>query len=233
MIPNQLKTVILLGALTGLLLLVGGLLGGQNGLLIALIFSLLMNLGSYWFSDKVVLAMYRAREVKDKHSKLYKTVKEVSEIAGIPMPKVYIIPSEQSNAFATGRSPKHAAVAATEGILKLLTDNELKGVIAHEVSHVKNRDVLVSTIAATIAGVISYLAFMARFAAIFGDRDRNGNSLFQLLAISIITPIIAMLIQFAISRSREYLADNSGAGMLKNSHGLASALEKLEKDAKV
>ena len=233
MLSNQIKTVLLLGVLTGLLLLVGGLVGGQGGLAIALILTIAMNFGAYWFSDKMVLAMYRAKEIKDKDSKLYKLVREVAEKAEIPMPKVYTIPSEQPNAFATGRGPKHAAVAATEGIMKLLNERELKGVFAHEISHVKNRDVLIATIAATIAGVISYLAYFARFGAMFGgSRDRDGGNGFELLALAIITPIIAMLIQLAISRSREYQADESGAKLLKDSASLSSALEKLDATSK-
>ncbi len=233
MIINQVKTVLLLGALTGLLLLVGGVLGGQGGLLIALIFSMLMNFGAYWFSDKLVLAMYKAKEVKDKDSKLYKLVKEVSGKAGVKTPKVYIIPSEQANAFATGRGPGNAVVAVTEGILKLLKDEELKGVIAHEIAHVKNRDILIATIAATIAGVISFIAQMAQFSAMFGGRDNDSRgNVVGLLILAILTPIIAMIIQLAISRSREYIADESGARIIKNSSGLSSALEKLEKEAK-
>ena len=182
---NQLKTVVLLASLTALLLFVGNLLGGYNGLIIAGIFAVLLNFGSYWFSDKIVLAMYKAKEITDKTHPLYKIVKEVVELAKMPMPKVYIIPSNASNAFATGRNPNHAAVAATQGILNLLTHEELKGVMAHEIAHVRNRDILISTIAGTIAGVISYIATMAQWAAIFGGRDReHSNALsFILLAI--------------------------------------------------
>ena len=229
---NQLKTVVLLGLLTALLLWVGQLLGGISGLYIAGVFAILMNFGSYWFSDKIVLMMYRAKEVADKNHPLYKTVKEVSELAKLPMPKVYIIPSDASNAFATGRSPKHAAVAATNGILSLLNHEELKGVMAHEMAHVKNRDILISTIAGTIAGVISYIATMAQFAAIFGGRDREHSNVLSLILLAIITPLIATIIQLAISRSREYLADATGAGIVKNSGGLAKALEKLHNDIK-
>ncbi len=233
---NQIKAVLLLGLLTGLLLLVGRLIGGATGLLVALVFSVLMNFGAYWFSDRIVLAMYRAKPADRKtHAHLYKIVEEVAAAANMPMPKVYIIPTEAANAFATGRSPKNGVVACTEGIMKLLTDKELKGVIAHEISHVKNRDVLVTTIAATIAGVISYLAHMAQFAAIFGggrrDDNRGGGSVIALLAIAIITPLIAMILQLAISRSREFLADHSGAVTVKDSEGLASALSKLDKAA--
>lgn len=230
MIQNQFKTFILLAFLTALMLWIGSL-WGTSGLVIGLVFALLLNVGSYFFSDKIVLAMYRAKEVTEtKEPQLYKIVKEVTTLAGIPMPKVYIIPSTTPNAFATGRNPKHAAVACTEGILKLLTKEELKGVIAHEVAHIKNRDILIQTIAATIAGVISYVAMMARWSAIFGgfgDRDRDGNFL-ELLLLAIITPLIAMLIQLAISRSREYIADETGARTISNPKSLASALAKLE-----
>ncbi len=233
---NKLKTVILLGALTGLLLLVGQLIGGTQGLTIALVFSILMNFGTYFFSHKIVLMIYRAKPArKADYPHLHKTIEEIAKQAGIPKPSVYIVPSAQSNAFACGRNPKHAVVACTEGILNLLTKEELKGVLAHEISHVKNRDILISTIAATIAGVISYVAFMARWAAIFGGfggRDRDSGNLLGLLFLAIVTPIVAMILQLAISRSREYLADASGARLLKNAQGLASALEKLEGDTK-
>ena len=229
---NQLKTVVLLALLTALLLFVGNLIGGYNGLLFAGIFVVIMNFGSYWFSDKIVLAMYRAKEVTDKAHPLYKIVKEVVDLAKIPMPKVYIIPTNASNAFATGRNPNHAAVAATEGILNLLNHDELKGVIAHEIGHVRNRDILISTIAGTIAGVISYVATMAQWAAIFGGRDRQNSNALSLIFLAIITPLIAAIIQLAISRSREYNADATGAALLKNHKGLASALEKIENDVK-
>jgi len=231
---NQLKTVILLGLLTALLLFVGQLIGGYNGLVIAGIFAVIMNFGSYWFSDKIVLAMYRAKEVKESEAhKLYKIVREVAEKAEVPMPKVYVIPSDASNAFATGRSPRKAAVAATQGIMNLLNDEELKGVMAHEISHVKNRDTLISTVAGTIAGVISYIATMAQWSAMFGGRDRNGSSnIVGLLVLAIVTPIIATIIQLAISRSREFLADASGAKIVQNGEHLAKALEKLHDDVK-
>ncbi len=234
---NQLKTVVLLGALTGLLLGVGRLVGGMRGLTIAFIFAIIMNIGSYWFSDKIVLAMYKAKQINESDNpRLYRIVKEVIEKAKVPMPRVYIIPNEALNAFACGRSPKHSSVAATQGILKSLNDEELRGVMAHEIAHVKNRDILISSIAATIAGVISYVAFMARWAAIFGGfggRDRGGGgNIISLIALAIITPLIATIIQLAISRSREYLADATGAKIIGNSSGLASALEKLEAGAK-
>lgn len=230
-INNQLKTVLLLGLLTGLLLVVGGLLGGRGGLFIALIFSILMNFGIYYFSDKIVLAMYRAKPIKKSDNPLlFKVTEEVSKKAGIPIPKLYLIPSENPNCFATGRDHKHAAVAATTGILKLLNEEELSGVIAHEISHIKNYDMLIQAVAATIAGVISYLAMMARYAAIFGGSrdDRDGGNIFELLVLAILAPLIAMIIQLAISRSREYMADASAAKTLKNSEGLSRALLKLE-----
>lgn len=233
MTGNWLKTFILLALLTALMLWAGEAFGGRQGLYIALALVLLMNFGTYWFSDKLVLKMYRAKPVKkSEQPELYSIVKEVSRKAGIPMPKVYIVPSESPNAFATGRDPKHSAVACTKGILDLLDKDELKGVIAHELSHIKNRDTLIQVIAATIAGVISYLAFFARFAAIFGGGRNRDNAGLELLALAILTPIIAAIIQLAISRSREYLADSSAANMLQNSRGLASALEKLDAGAK-
>jgi len=235
MIKNQFKTVILLGLLTALLLWIGSF-WGNAGLMFALVFAIAINFGSYWFSDKIVLRIYRAKEVKESDAPgLHKIVREVVHTANIPMPKVYIIPSDQSNAFACGRNPKHAAVACTEGILNLMNDDELKGVIAHETSHIKNKDTLIQTVAATIAGVIAYVAMMARWAAIFGGfggRDRRGGSGLELLMLAIVTPIIATIIQLAISRSREYLADEAAAKTLHNSYGLADALEKLEHDAK-
>src|SRR3989338_1911190 len=231
-IKNQFKTVILLGLLTGILLWIGSF-WGQSGLLIALIFSIIMNFAAYWFSDKIALAIYRARPVTEKDApKLYRIVREISKMANIPMPKVYIIPSNILNAFATGRGKNHAAVAATQGILEALNDDELKGVIAHEISHIKNNDILIQSVAATIAGVIGYIAMIARWGAIFGGgRDRRGSGL-ELLVLAVITPILATLIRLAISRSREYLAHESGAKLLKNSKGLSSALAKLHNNVK-
>ncbi len=236
MVWNHIKTVLLLGVLTGLLLWAGSVFGGRTGLAIALAFSLLMNLGTYFFSDKIVLAMYRARPAHKKdYPKLHKIVADISKKAGIPKPKLYIVPTQTPNAFATGRNPKNAVVACTEGILDLLNEDELTGVLAHEVSHVKNRDILVTTIAATIAAVISYLAMMARWAAIFGgmrgDNDNN-NNLLGLLALAILAPLIAIILQLAISRSREYLADSTGAKTIGNPKALASALEKLHHGVK-
>ncbi|MEK6984355.1 MAG: zinc metalloprotease HtpX [Nanoarchaeota archaeon] len=234
-IKNQFKTAILLALLTSLLFWVGSYFG-KTGLIFAGIFVVLMNFGSYFFSDKIVLWMYRAKEAKQsEHPKLHKVVKEVVKLSNLPMPKVYIIPTNSPNAFATGRSPKHAAVAATEGILKILDEEELKGVISHEFAHIKNRDILISTIVGTIAGIISYVGVMARWSAIFGgsrDDDRGGN-LISLLVLGIITPLVATLIQLAISRSREYLADESGAKTVKNGNALADALEKIEKNVDI
>jgi heat shock protein HtpX len=230
---NSVKTVLLLGLMTGLILGIGQLFGGSQGLVIAFVFSLLLNIGSYWFSDKIVLAMYRAREVSETEApELHQIVHNVAVRAGIPMPRVYIIPAESPNAFATGRNPQHAVVAVTEGILKIMNREELEGVLAHEVSHVKNRDILISTIAASLAGVVMMLAHMARWAAFFGgvgrDRDdEGGGGALGLLFTAILAPIAAVIIQMAISRSREYLADSTGAKTSGNPLGLASALEKL------
>jgi len=226
---NQLKTTILLGLLTAILLWVGQLVGGMSGLAIAIVIVGIMNFGMYFWSDKIVLRTYRAKPAP-KDSELYKIVREVSQLAGLPMPKVYIIPSEQPNAFATGRNPEHAAVAATQGIMKILSRDELKGVMAHEMSHVKNRDTLIQTVAGSIAGVIGFVATMARWSAIFGGfgRDNDSGNLIELLVLAIVTPIIATIVQLAISRSREYLADETAAKMINSPLSLASALEKLE-----
>jgi heat shock protein HtpX len=229
---NQIKTVLLLGILSGIVLGAGYLIGGNTGLTVALVFAVLMNFGMFFFSHKLVLMMYRARPAsKADYPHLHKMVEDIAHKIGIPKPKLYIVPTQTPNAFATGPSPKKAVVACTEGILSLLNDHELKGVLAHELSHVKNRDMLVTTIAATLAAVISYLAHMAQYAAIFGgmgrDRDNHGNILGVLL-LAILAPIIALLLQLAISRSREYLADETGAKTLKDPHGLANALHKLE-----
>jgi heat shock protein HtpX len=219
-----------------LLLWVGDLVGGMSGLTIALVFAVIMNFGAYWFSDKLVLAMYRAKEVKESEEpELYKIVREVAQLANIPMPKVYMINAPYSNAFATGRSPNKAAVAVTKGIVDLLNKDELKGVIAHEISHIRNRDTLIQAVAATIAGVISYVAFMARWGALFGGfggNDREGGSGLELLVLAILTPLLAMIIQLAISRGREFLADESGAKLVHSGYGLASALEKLDASTK-
>lgn len=229
MLKNQIKTVLLLGGLTGLFLLIGSFFG-RSGLLFALIFAGGMNFVSYWWSDKIVLKIYRAKEAdRNEYSELYSLIDEVRHSAKLPMPKVYIVNSPQANAFATGRNPKHAAVAVTTGILNLLNKNELKGVLAHEIGHVKNKDILVSSVAATIAGVISYIAMMARWSAIFGGfgGDRDRGNIVELLALAIIAPLMALIIQMAISRSREFLADQTGANLIRDPFSLASALEKI------
>ena len=234
MLKNQLKTVLFLGLLTGLFLIIGAWAGGRTGLLIGLLFAVGMNFVSYWWSAKIVLWMYKAKEADVKeYAHLYTIVRDIAHTAGLPLPKVYIIETPQSNAFATGRNPEHAVVAVTTGILQLLTKEELCGVLAHELGHVKNRDILISTIAATIAGVISYVAIIARWGAIFGGLGRDGergSGLIELLVLGIIAPLMAMIIQLAISRSREYLADETGAKLVKDPLALASALEKIEKN---
>lgn len=230
---NSLKTALLLGLMTGIVLWIGQLFGGSQGMAIAFAFSLLLNFGSYWFSDKIVLAMYRAREVKEAEApELYQIVHDIAVRAQLPMPRLYIIPSESPNAFATGRNPEHAVVAVTEGILKIMNREELEGVLAHELSHVRNRDILIGSVAAALAGVIMMLAHMARWAAFFGgvgrDReDEGGGGIVGLILMSVLAPIAAMIIQMAISRSREFLADSTGAKTVGNPLGLASALAKL------
>lgn len=227
---NYLKTAVLLAALTGLLVILGNALGGTNGAVIAFIIALGMNFFSYWYSDKLVLKMYKAKEVDEREApKLHGIVRNLTQRMGMPMPRVHIIPTETPNAFATGRDPEHAAVAVTQGIMEILNDDELEGVLAHELAHVEHRDILISTIAATIAGAITMLAIMARWAAIFGlgGRDEDSN-LFATLALAIVAPIAAGLIQMAVSRSREYHADEGGAQISKKPLALASALEKLE-----
>jgi heat shock protein HtpX len=229
---NALKTTALLAVLTGLLMWVGQYLGGPQGLVVALVFAAAMNLGSYWFSDRLVLAMYRARPLTDGDApELFRIVRELAVGAHMPMPRVYLIPTDSPNAFATGRSPNHAAVAVTEGILRLLSADELRGVLAHELSHVKNRDTLISAVAATLAGVVMMIARMAQWAAIFGgmrrdDREEGGGVLGFLFMI-IVAPLAAMLIQLAISRAREYQADATGAQLSHAPQSLASALEKI------
>jgi heat shock protein HtpX len=229
---NGLKTALLLGTLSALLLGLGEVLGGATGLVTAFVFAALMNLGSYWFSDKIVLRMYRASEVGPDHQ-LYRIVQRLIVRANLPMPKVYIIPDPSPNAFATGRNPSHAAVAATEGILRVLSEHELEGVIAHELAHVKHRDILTSSIAATIAAAIMMVARMAQFASMFGgyggrDDERGGTNPIALIATIILAPIAAMLIQMAISRSREFAADAGGAAIAGNPYGLADALRKID-----
>ena len=232
---NQIKTVLLLGILTALLLFVGQYFAGTQGLTIAFIFVLVMNVGTYWFSDKIVLKMYRAKEVTASQSpKIHRIVSNLCKKAGLPKPKIYIVPTENPNAFACGRNSKHSAVAVTQGILDLLSTEELEGVLAHELAHIKNKDILISTVAATIAGVISYLAFMARFAAIFGrSNSRDSGRTFEMLALAILAPILALIIRLAISRSREYLADATGAKIIHNGKPLADALLKLERASKI
>jgi len=228
---NTLKTTFLLALMTGLLLWIGQALGGSQGLVLALLMAALMNLGSWWFSDRIVLRMYGARELSQSDApELYATVHDLALAAGMPMPRLYLVPSDSPNAFATGRSPAHAAVAVTEGILRLLSRAELRGVLAHELSHVRNRDTLISAIAATLAGVILMVARMAQFAALFGGMrrdDREGSSGLELLVMVVVAPLAAMLIQMAVSRSREYQADASGAHISHSPHDLAAALEKI------
>jgi len=225
---NWFKTTVLMTALTVLLVVAGGALGGRSGMTFALVMAVGLNLFSYWFSDKIVLKMYRAQEVTETQApELFMMVRRLASRAGLPMPKVYIINQPQPNAFATGRNPSHAAVAVTTGIMDILNRDELEGVIAHELAHVSNRDILIGTIAATIAGAISYLASIAQWGLIFGGRDEDDNPL-AAIAMIIIAPIAAMLVQLAISRSREYGADASGARIAGSALPLANALAKLE-----
>src|SRR5712691_1462885 len=233
---NLFKTAVLLAALTSLVVLIGQAIGGPQGMLIAFVLAVAMNFGSYWFSDRIVLAMYGAQPIEEaQFPDLYRIVRRLTTKAGIPMPRVYLIPNDTPNAFATGRSPQHAAVAVTEGILRMLDDEELEGVLAHELSHVKNRDTLTMTVAATLAGVITYLGQMAQWGAMFGGGRRDneeggggGLGMIGVLIMAILAPFAALLIQMAISRSREYEADASGARLVGKASGLAHALEKLE-----
>ncbi len=228
---NMMKTFLLMGLLTVLLVLLGDWIGGQGGMMIAFLFALIMNFGSYWFSDKIVLRMYNAQEVTRADAPwLVDMVQDLAGRAGLPMPKVYMIPQAQPNAFATGRDPQHAAVAVTEGITKTLTQDELRGVLAHELAHVKHRDILIGTVAATIAGAISMIANMAQWALFFGggrSNDREGGNPLGSLVMIIVAPIAALMIQMAISRSREFSADEGGAQIAGNPLSLASALKKL------
>ena len=233
---NGFRTTILLAALTALVVWIGQMFGGTHGAVIALVIAGAMNFFSYWFSDKIVLRMYGAQEITpNQDPELYGIVQNLAARAGLPMPRVYIIPEETPNAFATGRNPEHAAVAVTQGIRRILDKRELAGVLGHELTHVKNRDILISSIAATLAGAISYLAQMAQWAAIFGggsrDREEGGSNIFSLLFMMIVAPLAAMLIQMAVSRSREYMADAGGAKISGDPLALASALRKLHMGA--
>ena len=234
---NTLKTVVLLTFLTVLLVFVGGAIGGRSGMIIAFGMALVMNFVSYWFSDKIVLSMYHAQPVTEAQAPdLYGSVRRLSQKAGLPMPKVYIIPEQALNAFATGRNPEHGVVAVTEGILRALSREELEGVLSHELSHIKHRDILTGTIVATIAGAISMLAQMAQWAMLFGGGRRDddeGGSPIVALVMMIVAPIAAMLVQMAISRTREYEADKGGAQIAGNPYGLVNALQKLEQAAQV
>lgn len=231
---NHIKTALLLGVLTGVLMLIGGLFGGKGGVVIAFVFAVIMNFGAYWFSDRIVLRMYRAQEVNERQApEIYALVRNLTMRAGMPMPKVYIIPEETPNAFATGRDENHAVVAVTQGILRILNRDELEGVLAHEIMHIRNKDMLIGSIAATLAGAICMLANMAQFAAIFGfargDDEEGGGNTLGLILTAILAPIAATLIQMAVSRSREYLADEGGARISGKPRGLAGALEKLSR----
>lgn len=228
------KTAMLLAVLTVMLVLLGGAFGGRQGMLVAFVLALLMNVVSYWFSDKIVLSMYGAQRIEEAQApNLHAILRRLTTRVGIPMPPVYLIPTDTPNAFATGRNPEHAAVAVTQGILRILDDEELEGVLAHELSHVKNRDVLVSTIAATLAGAITYLAHMAQWAAFWGggrssDDEEGGGNPLALILMAVLAPIAALLVQLAVSRAREFQADATGAKIAGKPWGLAKALEKLE-----
>ena len=235
---NGFRTTILLAALTALVVWIGQMVGGPNGAIMALIMAGAMNFFSYWFSDKIVLKMYGGQEITaNDDPELYGLVQELAAKGGLPMPKVYVIPEDTPNAFATGRNPEHAAVAVTQGIRRILNKRELAGVLGHELSHVKHRDILISSIAATLAGAISYMAYMAQWGMMFGgggrDRDEGGGggNIFSLLFMMIVAPLAAMLIQMAVSRSREYLADAGGAKISGDPLALASALRKLHMGA--
>jgi heat shock protein HtpX len=227
---NQIRTAVLLTLMTVFFMFIGSLLGGRQGLIVAFFFAAGMNLFSYWYSDKIVLSMFNAREATPSQTpELYGLIQDLANRADLPTPRIYIIPQESPNAFATGRNPENAVVAVTEGLLKIMNREELAGVLAHELAHVKNRDILIGSIAATMAGAIMMLASIARWSAIFGGGgdDNKGMGGFGLIIMSILAPIAAVLIQTAISRSREYMADSSGARFAQNNEGLASALEKL------
>jgi heat shock protein HtpX len=227
---SQFKTLLLLALLSGLLMLIGGAIGGQNGVITAFAVSLVMNFGSYWFSDKIVLSMYKARELDASESPaLHKMVEELARNAGIPKPRIYVVPEQSPNAFATGRSPEHAAVAVTQGILQLVKPEELRGVLAHELAHIAHRDILIQSVAAVLGSTIVFLANMAKFGAMFGGRNREGGgNPLAVILMAVLAPLAASLIQFAISRSREYLADEGGAHFSGRPQDLASALGKLQ-----
>ena len=228
---NTLRTTFLMALLTVIMVTLGGALGGKGGMTMALVMAAGMNFFSYWFSDKMVLSMYGAREISEQEDpRFYGLVRRLAQRANLPMPRVYVIDSDTPNAFATGRNPDHAAVAATSGILRILSEDELAGVMAHELAHVKHRDILIQTVAATFAGAITYLAHMAQWAAMFGGRsdEDDGGSAIGAILMAILSPIAAMLVQMAISRSREYGADAGGASICGNPLSLASALQKLE-----
>lgn len=228
---NGVKTTLLMGLMTGLLLAIGSFFGNQ-GLVMALVFAAILNLGSYWFSDKIVLRMYRAQPASpEQHPRLHRIVDELCMRARLPKPALYILPTAGANAFATGRNPRHAAVAVTAGLLQMLDDSELQGVIAHELGHVKNRDILISSLAATMAGAVTMLARIVGYSAMFGGygrRDRNGGGAIGALAMMIVAPLGAMLIQMAVSRTREFKADAAAAHIVGHPHGLISALQKLD-----
>lgn len=233
---NTMKTVLLMTGLTLLLVLAGSAFGGKNGMVMAFAFACIMNIGTYWFSDKIVLAMYRAKKVSEAEApELHRIVRELSIRAGVPMPKVYTIDNNTPNAFATGRNPEHAAVAVTTGIMNLLARDELSGVLGHELAHIRHRDILIGTIAATVAGAISMLANMAQWTMMFGGRrdEREGGHPLMAMVMMIFAPIAAMLIQMAISRSREYLADEGGAKISGNPLSLARALGKLQRGVQI
>ena len=235
---NMLKTAVLLAVLTAMLVVIGGAIGGQQGMVFAFIVTVIINFGSYWFSDKMVLKMYGAQPIEESQApRLYAIVRRLAMKAGIPVPRVYLIPTDTPNAFATGRNPQHAAIAVTEGIMRVLDEDELEGVLAHELSHVTNRDILISTIAATLAGAITMLAHMAQWGVMFGgarrDDDEGGSNPIAMIALAILAPIAAMLVQLAVSRAREFQADATGARLAGRPWPLAKALEKLEVASKV
>jgi heat shock protein HtpX len=233
---NTMKTFFLMALLTILLVFVGRLLAGEGGMILAFMFAVIMNFGTYWFSDRIVLRMYRAQQVTEgEQPALFRMTKELADRGGLPMPKLYIIPSDQPNAFATGRNPANAAVAVTRGIMRILSQDELRGVVAHELAHIKHRDILIGTVAATVAGAVSMIASMAQWAMIFGGGrgdSRGGGHPLAAIAMIILAPLAALLIQMAISRSREFLADEGGAQMAGNPMSLAGALRKLDAAAR-